>query len=100
MPVCTREAQRGLWSVCGSFGVPAGGAGSASGPTVPEPPPAQAQVVTGDSYPCFEGQIKGNNNSGIYHMPGQQYYSATYSNVLCFDTEGEAINAGFRKAKV
>ncbi|OJV95155.1 MAG: hypothetical protein BGO39_24385 [Chloroflexi bacterium 54-19] len=92
-----RNANRGLWSVCGSFGVPL------VAPTVAPPPPAAQQperVVTDESYPCLDGQIKGNNNSGIYHMPWQQYYAATYSNVQCFDSEQEAINAGFRKAKV
>jgi|GEM_PF-3118834 len=69
-------------------------------------PPAQivsaqsAYRITSESAPCYEGQIKGNNNSGIYHVPGQSYYSVTNLNVTCFNTEAEAQAAKFRKSKV
>lgn len=42
---------------------------------------------------------EGNRNCGIYHAPGQQHYARTYANVRCFDTESEAVAAGFRRAK-
>ncbi len=56
--------------------------------------------ITPTSSPCIEGQIKGNLNSKIYHVPGQQYYAVTKNNVQCFDTEEQAIAAGFRRSKV
>lgn len=43
--------------------------------------------------------IKGNANSGIYHMPGQRYYSRTHPED-CFATQADAVRAGYRKAKV
>lgn len=43
--------------------------------------------------------IKGNADSGIYHMPGQRYYNATKPEA-CFRTETAAVNAGYRKSKV
>lgn len=48
------------------------------------------------SEPCRIGQVKGNRNSMIYHVPGGAYYARTYSNVQCFDTERQAIAAGYR----
>jgi hypothetical protein len=52
-----------------------------------------------DAYPCNIGQIKANVDSGIYHVPGQQTYAQTRNNVICFDTESQAIAAGYRRAK-
>jgi len=43
--------------------------------------------------------IKGNWNSGIYHMPGQRWYSRTQPED-CFSTESAARKWGYRKAKV
>jgi hypothetical protein len=43
--------------------------------------------------------IKGNDNSGIYHVPGQQYYDVTNAR-HCFPTEEEAQKAGYRKSQV
>lgn len=48
--------------------------------------------------PCAQGQVKGNRGSSIYHAPGQRDYAKTYANVVCFNTEAEAVAAGFRKA--
>lgn len=46
------------------------------------------------------GKIKGNTNSKIYHVPGGEYYdSVSESNTIWFDTEAEAQQAGYRKAK-
>ncbi len=64
------------------------------------PTSAPAAVDTSAAwYPCQQGQIKGNLNSGIYHVPSGASYATTRANVQCFNTEAEAIAAGFRKAK-
>jgi hypothetical protein len=68
----------------------------------PTAKPANAPIPTAvdvGAAPCQPGQIKGNRNSKIYHMPGQRDYARTYANVECFNTEAEAIAAGYRKAK-
>lgn len=50
--------------------------------------------------PQRQGVIKGNKNSKIYHMPGQQGYNKISPiNVVYFNTESEAQAAGYRKAK-
>ncbi len=71
-------------------------------PFLPPPfvPTATLNPSEAQAYPCQVGQIKGNNNSKIYHFKGQQYYPATRSNVTCYNSEEEAQKAGFRKAKV
>jgi micrococcal nuclease len=43
--------------------------------------------------------IKGNESSGIYHMPGDAYYDATHPEV-CFSTPQDAEAAGYRAAEV
>ncbi len=43
--------------------------------------------------------IKGNADSGIYHVRGQRFYDATHPEE-CFRTESAARAAGYRKAKV
>lgn len=43
--------------------------------------------------------IKGNANSGIYHVPSARFYEATKPED-CFATESAARSAGYRKAKV
>jgi hypothetical protein len=63
-------------------------------------PPEGASASTEASAPCKAGQIKGNLNSMIYHVPGQRYYAQTKNNVQCFDREADAVTAGFRKSKV
>jgi methylphosphotriester-DNA--protein-cysteine methyltransferase len=42
--------------------------------------------------------VKGNRNSRIYHLPGGGSYVQTRANVQCFDTESEALSAGYRRA--
>lgn len=42
--------------------------------------------------------IKGNADSGIYHVPGGRYYNATKPED-CFRTEADAVRAGYRKSK-
>ncbi len=49
--------------------------------------------------PCKVGQIKGNRNSMIYHVPDGAWYAVTSKNVVCFDTEEEAQAAGYRRSK-
>lgn len=47
------------------------------------------------------GEIRGNEKSKIYHCPGQAAYEemADSNNLVIFQTEQEAIDAGYRKAK-
>ena len=67
------------------------------------PLPATARPTSSnpqaDARPCKAGQIKGNRNSMIYHMPGGEWYARTHNNVTCFNTEEEAQAAGFRRSK-
>lgn len=46
-----------------------------------------------------KGQIKGNTNSKIYHVPGGAYYDKTVDNITWFCSEAEAQAAGYRKSK-
>lgn len=50
-------------------------------------------------WPCDEGQIKGNRNSMIYHLPDGDFYARTFDDVACFDTTAEAEAAGFRASE-
>ena len=51
------------------------------------------------TYDCPSNKlIKGNSQSGIYHMPYGQYYDKTAPE-RCFATEQDAKNAGFRASK-
>lgn len=51
------------------------------------------------TYNCPDGEpIKGNAQSGIYHLPSGQYYSKTKPE-RCFSTEEDAISAGYRASK-
>lgn len=45
------------------------------------------------------GKIVGNVNSKIYHVPGQAGYHMNSANAVYFNSEQDAINAGYRKAK-
>lgn len=58
---------------------------------------------TNGSDPAYwysNGLIIGNLNSYIYHLPSGRYYEKTLvKNAVFFETEQEAINAGFRRAK-
>jgi hypothetical protein len=68
----------------------------------PTPPAVEPTGVTNsqaDARPCAVGQIKGNRNSMIYHVPSGEWYARTHNNVICFNTEAEAEAAGFRKSK-
>ena len=82
-----------------------GGAGCAqSSASGPSSPPASSSM--GGSVPPLPGggcpaeaPIKGNANSGIYHVPSGQFYGKTKAE-QCFATEQDAQNAGFRKSKL
>ncbi|KRK81205.1 sunset domain-containing protein [Companilactobacillus nodensis] len=54
----------------------------------------------GDMNTSSSGQIVGNKNSHIYHVPGQRGYNMNSSNAVYFQNEQDALNAGYRKAKV
>ncbi len=43
-----------------------------------------------------DGRIKG-ASSMIYHVPGDPFYNRTTKPIACFDTEAQAVAAGFRK---
>ena len=52
------------------------------------------------SYLKADGRIIGNRKSLIYHVPGgASYDKVSLKNAVFFNTEEEAINAGYRKAK-
>ena len=53
----------------------------------------------GDMNTAETGKIVGNVNSKIYHVPGQAGYRMNSSNAVYFNSEQEAIAAGYRKAK-
>ena len=47
------------------------------------------------------GKIRANADSKVYHMPGQRYYDRiSADNLINFETEQDAVKAGFRKSKV
>lgn len=59
-----------------------------------------ATVVESAAFPCRDGQIKGNANTMIYHVPDGAYYATTRNTaVVCFDTITAAEQAGYRAAK-
>jgi endonuclease YncB( thermonuclease family) len=107
----SRDNQLGLWSPATCNGdttrpaevLPAAPAtGGLLGADDTAPPLAAAQPPTRQptdaSWPCLEGQIKANRNSGIYHVPAGQSSARTRANVECFDTEEQARTGGFRRA--
>ncbi len=51
-----------------------------------------------NSRDCPKDQpVKGNSQSGIYHMPSGQFYNKTMPE-RCFSSEDDAKKAGFRKS--
>lgn len=63
--------------------------------------PAVSESVAGQSFSAQDcaGKIKGNISSSgrIYHLPNGAFYKRTIPE-LCFNTEAEAREAGFRKS--
>lgn len=58
-----------------------------------------APVNNGDMNTGDAQKIVGNVNSKIYHVPGQAGYQMNSGNAVYFDTEQQAIAAGYRKSK-
>ncbi len=56
---------------------------------------SQDDVIKGGS----SQYIIGNVNSHVYHLPGQRGYTMKSKNAVYFNSEQEAINAGYRKAR-
>lgn len=73
--------------------------GSECQPPPPPPPPLPGNPVAPNGWSCPAwAPIKGNANSGIYHVPGGQYYAATKPE-QCFRSEADARAAGYRKSQ-
>ncbi|MCU9986710.1 cell wall-binding repeat-containing protein [Mobiluncus curtisii] len=64
----------------------------------PSQPSGGSAAPIGKACPS-NAPIKGNANSGIYHVPGGRYYDKTTPEA-CFATESDAQNAGYRRSKV
>ena len=113
-----KAAERGIWRLSASElaklkdrGNGIGGDGcekkAATPPPQPSPQPPVApppSSAAGRSAPLPDGScppdspIKGNADSGIYHVPGGQYYNKTKAEA-CFATASDAQSAGFRASK-
>ena len=65
----------------------------------PAPVPASAPVPTSAPKATQKTNVIGNSDSKIYHLPGMKYYNAVkaYHRVE-FDSEADAIEAGYNKA--
>lgn len=76
-------------------------AGAAATPSATKPaarPGATSAKPASDGSCPAAFPIKGNENSMIYHVPGDRYYSRTRAE-QCFSTEAAARAAGFRAPK-
>jgi hypothetical protein len=68
-------------------------------PTIPAPASPTPPGTTPAS-PVSGGEVRGNRNSHIYHLPGcPGYMSMRPANIVPFATEAEAQHTGYRKAK-
>lgn len=63
-------------------------------PTVTTPPAKTPNIDTNTT----NGKIIGNTDSKIYHVPGQRSYNINSKNAVFFNTEQDALNAGYRKS--
>ena len=96
-----RSAQRGLWSpsTCAGVVVATTTRTATKSPTATRTATATpAGSVSVASAPCSVGQIKGNRTSMIYHLPSGAYYAKTKLSVQCFDSERDALVAGYRRS--
>ncbi len=61
----------------------------------------ESRLESGAEPVAEETEIRGNSASGIYHCPGQAAYEemADSKNLVIFQTEQEARDAGYRRAK-
>lgn len=64
-----------------------------------EPKQNTSKTNQGDLNTATTGRIVGNARSKIYHVPGQAGYRMNSANAVYFDSEQEAIAAGYRRAK-
>lgn len=46
------------------------------------------------------GTIVGNSATKVYHLPGQKYYKISANHIVYFNTEQDAINAGYHKSRI
>lgn len=69
--------------------------------TAKKPAPAKpAKSVAGSGSVCPHSHpVKGNDNSKIYHVPGQQFYQITNAR-HCFASATAAARSGYRPAKI
>ncbi|CAH1852397.1 sunset domain-containing protein [Convivina praedatoris] len=68
-------------------------------PTSPASPQPQPEIEVAQPASQGTGTIIGDAKSRIYHMPNQQHYNIKPSNTVYFNSEQDALNAGFRKSK-
>lgn len=115
-----KAAHAGLWGECGGVfpvPVPVPVATAAPAPTqprpapgtpnrtsAPRPPAVVAPVAPKPSGACtIKGNINGEGEK-IYHLPGQQFYDKTVispkKGERMFCSESDAVNAGWRAAKI
>ena len=72
---------------------------SSSDSTVEEATSGDTGSVAGSGGVCPDGYpVKANDNSGIYHVPGQQHYGKTNAR-NCYASAAAAQAAGYRAAK-
>ena len=64
-----------------------------------EPKQNTSKTNQGDLNTATTGRIVGNAHSKIYHVPGQAGYRMNSANAVYFNSEQEAIAAGYRRAK-
>lgn len=64
-----------------------------------EPKQNTSKTNQGDLNTATTGKIVGNARSKIYHVPGQAGYRMNSANAVFFNSEQEAIAAGYRRAK-
>jgi len=87
-------------SIAAPPGTPARAQACASFPSSDCPAPGVPRGVP--SYPCYQGQIKGDWTSMLYHSPSQPSYpeigSGPGSNTWCFNSQPEAQTLGFQPA--
>lgn len=68
--------------------------------SVSKPATIQADPLLATAQTSSSGQIVGNKNSKIYHVPGcSSYHTVSEKNRVFFKSAEEAEQAGFRKAK-
>lgn len=80
------------------------GTGYVAGTTAEKPHKAQVQKTIVKTHapgtPQGKGNIRGNRNSHIYHLPQDaSYHKISPKNIILFESEAQAQAAGYRRAK-